>query len=95
MRKTCDLPLGTLGRFLYLPERGRSRRVAGKSVGLGGGCNERSIMILLQISRRVFAMVRAGASQRKTWHMCLRVARSRATYAKSLWNKNARVDESV
>jgi hypothetical protein len=53
-------------------------------VGRGGGCSERSIMMRLQMSRSAFAMLRAGASHRNTWHMCLRVARSRATYAKSL-----------
>ena len=43
-------------------------------------------MTFLQISHSVFAMCRAGSSQRKTWHMCRRVPRSRATYAKSLLN---------
>lgn len=47
-------------------------------------CCDRSIMIFLQMSRSVFAMVRAGMSQRNTWHMCFRVDRSLATYAKSL-----------
>jgi hypothetical protein len=33
-------------------------------------------------------MVLAGMSQRNTWHMCLRVMRSRATYAKSLFDQD-------
>lgn len=49
-------------------------------------CRLRSIMIFLQISLRVLAIVRAGMSHLKTWHMCLRVILSRATYAKSLEN---------
>ena len=44
----------------------------------------RSIMIFLQMSLSVLAIVLAGVSHRKTWHMCRRVTRSRATYAKSL-----------
>lgn len=47
-------------------------------------CRLLSIMIFLQISLNVFAIVRAGISHRKTWHICLRVVRSLATYAKSL-----------
>lgn len=62
-----------------LPESGLGRLVAGRSVGLGGGCKDLSIMMRLQISLNALAMLRAGASQRNTWHMCLRVARSRAT----------------
>lgn len=46
----------------------------------------RSIMIFLQMSLSVLAIVLAGVSHRKTWHMCLRVTRSRATYAKSLYS---------
>ena len=47
-------------------------------------CRLRSIMIFLQMSRSALAMVRAGVSQRNTWHMWRRLTRSRATYAKSL-----------
>lgn len=46
----------------------------------------RSIIIFLQMSLRVLAIVRAGMSHLNTWHMCLRVILSRATYAKSLKN---------
>lgn len=46
----------------------------------------RSIMIFLHMSLRVLAIVRAGMSHLNTWHMCWRVIRSRATYAKSLRN---------
>lgn len=46
----------------------------------------RSIIIFLQMSLKVLAIVRAGMSHRNTWHMCRRVTRSRATYAKSLRN---------
>lgn len=51
-------------------------------------CKLRSIIIFLQMSLRVLAMVLAGMSQRNTWHMCLRVMRSRATYAKSLFDQD-------
>lgn len=47
-------------------------------------CSDLSIIIFLQISRNVLAMVRAGISHRNTWHMCFLVERSLATYAKSL-----------
>lgn len=46
----------------------------------------RSIIIFLQMSLRVLAIVRAGISHLNTWHMCRRVILSRATYAKSLRN---------
>lgn len=56
-------------------------------------CCDRSIMIFLQMSRSVLAIVRAGMSQRNTWHMCFRVDRSLATYAKSL--KEERHDKQL
>jgi len=49
-------------------------------------------MTFLHISQSVFAMCRAGSSQRKTWHMCRRVPRSRATYAKSLPTNKKQTD---
>ena len=52
-------------------------------------CSVLSIMIFLQISRRVFAMCRAGVSHLNTWHIWFLVSLSLATYAKSLENKNA------
>jgi hypothetical protein len=59
------------------------------SIGLARFCCKlRSIIIFLQMSLSVLAMVLAGMSQRNTWHMCLRVMRSRATYAKSLFNQD-------
>lgn len=57
-------------------------------------CCDRSIMIFLQMSRSVFAIVRAGMSQRNTWHMCFRVDRSLATYAKSL-KEERRIDNNA
>lgn len=94
--KLCTVIWYLLTKFC--PLRGWKRRCSvGKLVGLTASparpvsiglvrfcCSERSIMIFLQMSRSVLAMVRAGMSHRNTWHMCLRVPRSRATYAKSL-----------
>lgn len=42
-------------------------------------CWDRSIIIFLHMSRSVLAIVRAGMSQRNTWHMCFRVDLSLAT----------------
>lgn len=52
-------------------------------------CNERSIMMRLQMSRKVLAITRAAVSHRNTWHMWILVRRSRATYAKSLKDRKS------